>query len=244
MRGEINWIAMAKFMVRIKAALKRIYYKVNPQHKQILLIRDVVLDLQRRISVIENRSALQNRGGGKDGWCLDKLFMASEPMVYRYLYLLRYIRENDSVLDVECGYGTGADLLSQYASIDNCLCLNSIDYYTRAGKMYYDSDYVTFRTGTIDDLESKFCIITVLDENKTILLDEADFQKLCGLLEHNGILALAVDADDKDGMPFLTQPEKFGLSIENAFYQNKLDAELTDNCCGKAVRIIYYRKNG
>lgn len=237
-------IAMGKFIARLKGPLKRIYYKLNPQHKQILLIRDVALDLQRRISVIEDRSALQTRGGMKDGWCLDKLFMASEQAVYRYLYLLRYVRERDSVLDIECGYGTGADLLSQYASIDSCLCLNSIDYYTRAGRMYYGSDYMTFRTGTIDGLKSKFCVITLFDENKTILLDETDFQKLCGLLEFNGILALAVDVDYKNNMPFLTQPGEFGLTLEKAFYQNNGDAEFMESCCGKAVWVVYYRKNG
>lgn len=235
---------MKKLIRRLKGALKRIYYKLNPQHKQILLIRDVVLDLQRRISVLEDRSALQTRGGAKDGWCLDKLFMASEQMVYRYLYLLRYIKENDSVLDVESGYGTGADLLSQYGPIDNCLCLNSIDYYTRAGKMYYGSDYVTFQTGTIDGIQSKFCVIIAFDENKTILMDEKDFEKMCGLLEFDGILAVAIDIEDKSSKPFLTQPEKFGLTIENEFYQNNGDAELMDSCCGKAVWVVYYRKNG
>ena len=235
---------MGKNMVKIKSILKRIYYKLNPQHKQILLIRDVVLDLQRRISIIEDRSAQHSRGGAEDGWCLDKLFMASEPMVYRYLYLLRYIKENDNILDVESGYGTGADLLSQYAPIDNCLCLNSIDYYTRAGKMYYGSDYVTFQTGTLDVIKNKFCIITLFDENKTILLNEEDFQKLSHILEFNGILALAVDAQYKNSMNFLSESEKYGLIVEESFYQNVGDAEFTDDTCEKAVWIIYYRKNG
>ena len=235
---------MRKQVVRVKAILKRIYYKLNPQHKQILLIRDVVLDLQRRVSVMEERISYQSRGGMKDGWCPDKLFMASEPMVYRYLYLLRYIKENDNILDIESGYGTGADLLSQYAPIDNCLCLNSIDYYTRAGKMYYASDYVTFQTGTLSEIAKKFCIITAFDENKTILLNEADFQKLCDLLEFNGILAVAVDVEYKNNMHFLNEAEKYGLIVEEAFYQNAGDAEFMDNCCERAVWIVYYRKNG
>lgn len=82
----------------------------------------------------------------------DALFLATDPIVYRYLYLLRYIRENDRVLDVEAEYGTGMDLLYRYTPMDRGLCLNSIDYYTRLGGMYYGSESVRYQTGTVHDL--------------------------------------------------------------------------------------------
>lgn len=58
----------------------------------------------------------------------DALFLATDPIVYRYLYLLRYIRENDRVLDVEAEYGTG---------------------------MYYGSESVRYQTGTVHDLQER-----------------------------------------------------------------------------------------
>ncbi len=230
-------------MGRIKKFLKKIYYKLNPQHKQILLIRDVVLDIQRKVSALEEGPAQQVMNASGDTRCLDKLFLASEPMVYRYLYLLRYIKEGDTVLDIEGGYGTGDDLLSRYTPVEGCLCLNSIDYYTRVGEMYYGSDYVKFRTGTAEELDSKFCIILSFDENRTGLFTERDFQNLCRLLEYGGILALAVDAARKGSMAFLEEPEKYGLKTEAVFYQNEGGAELTDYPRETAIWVGYFRKN-
>ena len=121
---------MQKIKIKLRALIKRIYCKLNPQYKHIVHLLEMVNDLQNKIGNLEFTVHTQTL---KRDDSLDRLFLASDTIVYRYMYLARCIKENDRVLDFECQYGVGADLLSKYTAIDTCLCLNSIDYYSKLG---------------------------------------------------------------------------------------------------------------
>lgn len=222
---------------RVRRLIKKIYHKLNPQYKYILSMNDTIINLQKKMESIN--------GEGKYAQIelSDKLFLACDSSIYRYLYLLRYIRENDTVLDFECEYGVGTNLLLKYTPIDKSLCLNSVDYYTRIGNMYYSSDYIEYRTGTFYDLSEKYNIGIFFNERKTCILTEKDIGHFNELLEYGGILALAIDADLEEKMSFLVCPEKLGFEIEAQYYQNIGCPELSCEKKGKSVKIIYLRKN-
>ena len=223
---------------KLRGIVKSVYHKWNPQYKYIMDINDRTIRLENRISSLEAKPvSYQNENMDS----LERLFLASDMMLYRFLYLLRYIKENDIVLDLEGEYGTGADLLSRYTPVDSCLCLNTIDYYTRLGNMYHSSDYVHFRTGTIYELSEKFNIITALNEKKARIFCKNDIEKLYELLEYHGILAIAYE--DESSVWDEGVLKNIGFSLEAKFYQNKCSPELISQKTEKYTSIIYLRKN-
>ena len=228
---------------KIRSVVKKVYHKLNPQYKYILHINDVVGELHDRITALENRH-LPEPNVSSQSAATDALFLASDQKVYRYLYLLRYIREGAGALDVEAEYGTGMDLLYRYTPVDHCLCLNSIDYYTRLGKMYYGSESVRFLTGSIYSVREKFDIITCLNEERSQILDRKDWERIYGMLEYDGILAAALDcgksAPDEIGRMF----HEIGFRVEKCLYQRTDVPDLTEDPASGAAMILYLRKNG
>lgn len=198
-------------------------------------------DLSNRINNLE--IILQSKNHTENNM-LDQLYLASDTIIYRYLYLVRYIKENDRVLDWECQYGVGADLLSKYTAIDNCLCLNSIDYYTKLGSMYYQSDYVKFQTGCFEDLTQKFNIICLFNEEKNNYLDKKCLLKIIDLLEFDGILAIAWNSESEIASSLLQNIDQYNLCLEAKLYQNNGTGELVDRHIGNSKLITYFRKNG
>lgn len=231
---------MWKLKNKIRAYVKRVYHKLNPQYKYILHMNDVINSLEIRMTELEKKTQISKQQSNSE---IEKLFLASDPIVYRYLYLKRYIRENDRVLDIEGQYGAGADLLEKYTAIDTCLCLNSINYYTELGKKYYQSDSVKFQTGSFKDVDGKFDLICFFEENKSVLLRKDDIKYLIEMLEVNGILAIAWENPIGEAKEFLEKHEEYGVSMDKIFYQNHSDCELTEEMKENASIITYFRKN-
>ena len=228
---------------KIRSVVKKVYHKLNPQYKYILHINDVVGELQDRITALENRRPPEANVTSQSA-ATDALFLASDQKVYRYLYLLRYIREGNSVLDVEAEYGTGMDLLYRYTPVDHCLCLNSIDYYTRLGKMYYGSESVRFLTGSIYDIREKFDIITCLNEERSRFLDRKDWEMIYEMLEYDGILAAALDRERSAPDEIIREFHDIGFRVEKCLYQEANNPELTEEPAAEMSVILYLRKNG
>lgn len=235
----------------IRNIIKKIYMKLNPQHKYILRIDATVGDIRERQgmlwkldgSVEELKARVAALEAQLPSSQQDKLYLATDTRMYRYLYLLRYMKSNDRALDVEAEYGTGMDLLYKYTQLDSGLCLNSIDYYTRAGGMYYASESVRYKTGTIYDITGKFNLITFLSEARTELLTREDLQKLYGLLEFEGILAVAfknTSFREKELEPLLRE---IGFAVENRLYQSSTSPELVEQEQENAAVILYLRKD-
>lgn len=226
----------------IRKTISKIYHIVNPQFKHILFIRETITDLQNRITFLESKIPADFGSVERENQ-IDKLFFASDIFVYRYLYLLRYIKDSSILLDVEGEYGVGADLIAKYAPVESCLCINTIDFYTRMGEIYYSSDCVQFKTESIYDLSQRFEVITVLNERRTRALTKEDLKRLHDLLEFGGVLALALDCES-----YLLREKKIfneiGFQKEEQFYQNINSPELVKDKGIKAIAILYLRKNG
>lgn len=231
---------MWKLKNKIRTCIKRGYHKLNPQYKYILHMNDVIDNIETRMNELERKIQISKQQNNNE---IEKLFLASDPIVYRYLYLKRYIKENDRVLDIESQYGTGADLLEKYTAIDTCLCLNSINYYTELGEKYYQSDSVKFQTGSFKDVEGKFDLICFFEENKSILLKKDDIKYLIDMLEVNGILAIAWKEPQEDVKEFLEKYEEYGVLMDKKFYQSQSDCELTEELKDNASIITYLKKN-
>lgn len=226
----------------MKDKLKKLFYKLNPNYRNIIRMNERLDRIEGMIFRLEQQKANATINS-VEGQALEKLFLASEPIIYRYLYLLRYIQENDSVLDLECGYGTGADLLVKYTPVDCCLCINSIDYYTRLGQMYYGCDSIAYQTGCYADVEQKFNLIIWFHEQRGRLLKKEDIMLLCSLLEYAGILALSFDESDEMAEELIQHAQEYELTLEQNFYQHDSSPELTDVKIGHACRVIYLRKS-
>ena len=226
---------------KVRNFIKKLYLKLNPSHKYIVRIDATVTDLQNRVSVLDRPGILPSPQPVQTGdFALDRLFMASDSEVYRYLYLLRYMKENCIVLDVEGEYGTGLDLLYRFTPADRCVCLNSIDWYTRLGKMYYES--IQYQTGSIYDIQEKYDIVTVLHERRTGLFEKAEFQRLYELLEYGGILALALSCSAA-GQSTIKMLSELGFQIEAHLYQGAGSPELLAAQPESAVQILYLSKH-
>lgn len=226
---------------KIRNFIKKLYFKLNPSHKYVLRIDAAAADIQNRIAALE-RPAIPPAPppGQTSDLALEKLFMASDTAVYRYLYLLRYMKGNCAVLDVEGEYGTGLDLLYRYTPVDRCVCLNSIDWYTRLGKMYYKS--VQYQTGSIYDVQEKYDMITVLHERRVTTLGKEEFQRLYEILEYDGVLALALDCSTA-GQSAVETLCDMGFQIEAHLYQGENNPELLAAQPERAAQLLYFRKH-
>ena len=224
---------------KVRGIVKKIYHKVNPQYRYILHMNDRLMEIEKRIDELKT---IDVAAASNDHEEIKKLFLAADYINYRYLYLARYVNENDKVLDIEAGYGTGVDLLAKYTAVDECICLNSIDYYTKVGAMYYQSDFVKFKTGWYESLDQKFNIITFFDEEKTAFLNGDSIEQLGKLVEYNGILALAfkTNFDGRNGL--IEKLLKSGFKIEIRLYQNRTLPELLETEANNTSEIIYLRK--
>ena len=204
-------------------------------------MNDVLNGLEQRINDYRPNNINMNSGSQYDE--IRKLYMAEDYINYRYLYLARYIRENDKVLDIEGGYGTGVDLLSRYTAVDECLCLNTINYYTKIGAMYYQSDFVKFQTDCFERVDRKFNVVTFFDEKRTKFLDELSIVKLGDLLEYGGILAMAFEKGFTEKERLIKKLEQTGFKVEATLYQNLDMPELLETATENSSEIIYLRKN-
>ena len=174
---------------------------------------------------------------------LKKIFLASDFKMYLYLYLERYIHENDRLLDIEGGYGTGANLLAQYTSIDQCTCLNSINFYTQIGSMYYSSDFIKFVTGNIYDITQKFNIVCFFDDRKTQYLTIEELNRISKIIEFNGIFALAFKMEAENILQSINYLKQNGFCIEEHFFQSQTSPSLEENPIDSKYEIYYLRKN-
>lgn len=225
---------------KIRNLIKKLYFKLNPSHRYILRIDATITDLQNRMVALERPAASLSPPPAQMGdLALEKLFLASDVLVYRYLYLLRYMKGNCTILDVEGEYGTGVDMLYRYTPADRCVCLNSIDWYTKLGKMYYKS--VQYKTGSVYDVEEKYDIITVLHGRRTALFEEKDYQRLYEMLEYGGILALALDCSEK-AHTVIELLSDIGLRIEAHLYQVEGSPELLSAQPEDASHVLYFSK--
>lgn len=231
---------MWKLKNKIRAFIKRLYHKLNPQYKYILHMNDVLNQIEQRINELKFNGA-SNKESQYDE--LKKLYLAEDYINYRYLYLVRYIHENDRVLDIEGGYGTGVDLLAKYTAVDKCLCLNSINYYTKIGAMYYQSDFVKFKTGCFECVNDKFNIVTFFDENRTEFLDEQDIETIGSLIEYGGVLAIAFRKEFSGKRLLMEKLKQLNFHIEVKLYQAKNAPELLEKETDNTSEIIYLRKN-
>ena len=231
---------MAMLKNKIRNLIKKLYFKLNPSHRYILRIDAAITDFQNRMAALERPAApLPPPPTQMGDLALEKLFLASDVSVYRYLYLLRYMKGNCTVLDVEGEYGTGADMLYRYTPADRCVCLNSIDWYTKLGKMYYES--VQYKTGSVYDVEEKYDIITVLHERRTALFEGKDYQRLYEMLEYGGILALTLDCSEK-AHTVIELLSAIGLRIEAHLYQVEGNPELLSAQPEDASHVLYFSK--
>ena len=226
---------MKKLKNNVKNYIKRIYYKINPQYKYVLQINDEIYKLNRKIEELEHSKKNMDTTIEIN---IDKLLLGMDIKNVRYLYLLRYIKENDRVLDIEGDCGTGADLLMKYTPVDSCDCINSIGYYTEIGKMYYSSENVKFYTGNWSNCEKKYNVITFLDENKASCLSGEEIKQLYDQLEFGGILAISLKQEVK-----MNLFEKSGFKIEKKLYQSQNDIELKENDNNSNVIVAYLKKN-
>ena len=227
---------------RIRSIVKKVYFKLNPQYKYIIWTHDRVNEMHGRVMAGPVGVPSQPAAPAVSGLERDALFLAADTTAYRYLYLLRYIRENDRVLDVEGEYGTGLDLLYKYTPMDRGLCLNSIDYYTRLGGMYHGSDSVRFQTGTVHDVQERFNVITALWERRTRHMGDEDWWRIGELLEHGGILAAALEDDVLPEGPAEAYFRGLGLTVEARLYQAGGSPELSETKRENAAVILYLRK--
>lgn len=225
---------------KIRVFVKRFYHKLNPQYRYILHMNDVVDRIEQRVNELKVGDGANHESQYSE---LKKIYMAEDYINYRYLYLVRYIRENDKVLDIEGGYGTGVDLLARYTAVDECLCLNSINYYTKIGAMYYQSDFVKFQTGCFETLKRKFNIVTFFDENRTEFLDEHNIETIGNLIEYGGILAIAFKKNFLEKKQLIEKLEQLNFQIEVKLYQNQNTPELLENETDNTSEIVYLRKN-
>lgn len=203
---------MGSFKLKLRSYIKKIYHKLNPQYKYILQMNDEMHILSRRIDELKQMNLAKCEESDIN---IDKFLLGTDSKNVRYLYLLRYIRESDRVLDIEGEFGAGVELLSKYTPADYCDCVNSISFYTEIAKMYFSSENVKFHTGNWSDLENKYNVITFFDERKTSCLNDKDIIELYEKLEFGGILAIAVFDDIR-----LEKFEKNGFIIEKKLYQN------------------------
>lgn len=232
---------MWKIKNKLRQFLKKIYYKLNPAYKYILHINSTVDDIEKRLSQLEINRHISSSNVGEDE--LNKIYLASDSKLYRYLYLERYIKENDRLLDIEGAYGTGVDLLTKYTPIDQCTCLNSINYYNQIGNMYYGSDYIEFREGNIRDIDNKYNIITYFDDNKTRFLTKNELKIITNILEYGGILALSFKTESYLIKEIIKDLSDSTFSVEEHFYQSQTTPELQDEPAEDSVEIYYLRKN-
>lgn len=231
---------MWKLKNKIRGLVKKLYHKANPQYRYILHMNDMLVEIEKKINELKTADISTASSERSE---IQKLFLAADYMNYRYLYLARYINENDKVLDIEAGYGTGVDLLAKYTAVDECICLNSIDYYTKVGAMYYQSDFVKFKTGWYETLDQKFNIITFFNEEKTAFLNSGSINILGNLVEYNGILALAFKQSFEGKTELIETLLKTGFGIEIRLYQNRTIPELSETETCNISEIIYLRKH-
>lgn len=228
---------MESFKSKVRTCVKKIYHKFNPQYKYILQINDEVYKLNNKIEELE-RNNIEKKAEVNSEIDIDRLLLGTDIRNARYLYLLRYIRENDKVLDIEGKCGTGADILTKYTPIDYCECINSIDYYTEIAKIYYVSESVNFYTANWNEVKGKYNIITFFDENKTNCLTKESIKQLYERLEFSGILAISLKQNLKVDLF-----EKIGFKIEKKLYQSIGNAELKENDDNCNITVIYFRKD-
>lgn len=168
----------------------------------------------------------------------------SEAVVYRYLYMNRYIHADDALLDIEAGYGAGSALLEEVTPAGSIVCLNAISTYTKLGKAFYGSETLEFSTGVPDELRKKFNMILALNPKQNIVLDEEYLKSLHELLEYEGYLSVAVYLDDKemkDELPLLM--EKSGYEVKEVLYQHNPEPELISVLDEKNIQIVIAQRS-
>lgn len=163
----------------------------------------------------------------------------SESVIYRYLYMNRYIKTDDALLDIEAGYGAGSAVLEEVTSAGSIVCLNTISTYTKLGKAFYGSETLEYLTGVPEEVRKKFNIILALNTKQNVVIDEEYLKVLHGLLEYEGYLSVAVYLDNKemrDELPYLM--EKVGYKVNEILYQHNPEPDLQSGWDEKCIQIV------
>lgn len=227
-------------MATLRSIAEKTYNKFNPQYKHIIRTRNSVYDLQNRIGEIEQR--ISNIEATMMSNNSEKQYITDEVTTYRYLYLQRFIKGGEKVLDLEGRFGAGLRLLAKFTMIDSADCYNSIAYYSKMANMLYgdEMDFVKYRQGTVFDIRGKYDIITCFDEAKNELIDEEYLQQICSILETEGLLAISLTSSKTEQV--LEQFKEQGIILEKKLYQNNAWPELMDEKEINPITIAYLRK--
>lgn len=205
---------------------------VPPYIPQLDLLQQQMDELQS--SFLRIQSLLQ------DTYRDNKALLLTDPQTYRYLYLLRYLRTGDHVLDLEAEYGTGADLLRKVSPVASICCLNSIAAYTAWGRAYHPSDALTYETGTYREAKGKYQVILALNEKQNLELSQETFTFLRNLLETHGLLVLALqESAAADADRILTTA---GFQLEETLYQQAGIPTLSRKRPEEATAVFFARK--
>ena len=231
---------LLRTLVTIRRIAEKTYSKINPQYKHIIRTRNSVKDLQERIGELESKisnieaSVLYNSS--------EKLYLTDEITTYRYLYLQRFIKGGERILDLEGKFGAGLRLLAKFTMIDGGDCYNSIGYYSRMAKMLYgeEIDSINYRQGTVFDVKEKYDIVTCFNEAKNEAIDEEYLHQIYDILETDGLFAISLDQYNSENV--LEMLKEKGFVFEQKRYQNNVCPELVSEKELKSVTIAYMRK--
>jgi len=227
----------------MKNLLKKIYRKLNPVFVVSRRNEDILNSINIRIANIENKldSVIKADNSSRN---FERVLLFTEPKIFRYLYINRYIKTGDEILDIDCEYGAGANLLSEVSPVGKITCINSIEHFSNLGRFYYSNDLLNFTNGTIEDVQEKFQIILALNSNSSSLLPESSFSKIYDCLDLDGVFAVAVNLQetygDERSLPELLKQS--GFVIEEILYQGvgfeRFETELKKD----SVQIVIARK--
>lgn len=224
----------------LRRIAEKTYNKVNPQYKHIIRTRNSVYDLQNRMGEIERK--ISNIEATVMSNNSERQFLTDEVTTYRYLYLQRFIKGGEKVLDLEGGFGAGLRLLAKFTMIDSGDCYNSIAYYSKMADMLYgdEVDSVKYSQGTVFDVKGKYDIITCFDEVKNELIDEEYLQQIHSILETDGLLAISLNPSNS--VQVLEQLKEKDFLLEKLLYQNNAWPELMEEKEINPVTVAYLRK--
>lgn len=236
--GDMDFMKIVGIVKRI---LLKTYSILNPQYKHIKRTRDTAYEISDRLGEIENKLGRLERLLAENN--NDELFLLSDEIIYRYMYLRRYISGHERVLDLEGMYGQGLKAVARYMPIDKGVCCNSVGYYTNLGTVS-SSEYDTvleYVTGTIFDIKEKYDIITAFNENKNEAIDAEYVTKISSTTERGGIVALALSKEkEEELMPKLVEA---GLDLIIRLFQHYDSPQLIEHTDDNVISVLYLRKN-
>ena len=206
--------------MRIKSFIKCIYKKLNPAFVAVRRTEEKVDFVHFRLNQFEDRIN-KIKENFKDTTALERAMLLTEPKIYCYLYLNRYIHSGDILIDLECGYGTGDNLLVEVSPVNKIICMNTIMQFTNLGKSYYNSDLLEFKTGTIESVSQKVQGICALNTKHTGSFTEQTYKAIYESLDSDGFFAIVVNIrnkDEKERLPALLK--SVGFTVEEILYQS------------------------